>query len=218
MDDGRPDGVSSSPNDKSVVQIRIQGAAGEVALLDLSDGSSFYLPANLVAAEALSLGQIVSEADLERLQLISETFEAKRKALDLLALREQSRQRLSLKLTQRGFGPRAIAPALDDLESSGALDDLRFAELWVSGRARRNPCGRMKLYAGLLNQGVSRQVATRALSGWNEEEEQQALREALVRVQARSGMTREKTLRALVSKGFAVAAVRRALDMPDEEW
>jgi len=217
MDVGRPDGDSSSPSADRIVQIRIHGAAGEVAQVDLSDGSSFSLPTQAVQSEGLAADQALSPSRREELELLGETFAARRKALDLLALREQSKARLSLKLRSRGFGGEAIRIALDDLERSGALDDLRFAELWISARARRNPCGRMKLYAGLLGQGLGRSAAEEALRGWSEDDEQSALRRAANQLTSRSGATPERVLRSLVSKGFSYGAAKRALEAHEDE-
>jgi regulatory protein len=216
MDAGRPDGDSSSQSVSRIVQIRIHGAAGEVAQVDLSDGSSFSLPTQKLESEGLAADQTLSPSRLEHLELLGETFEARRKALDLLALREQSKARLSLKLRSRGFGGDAIRIAVDDLERTGALDDLRFAELWISARVRRNPCGRMKLYAGLLGQGLSRSAAEEALRDWSDGDEQSALRRAADQLTSRSGATPERVLRSLVSKGFSYASAKRVLEAKDD--
>lgn len=183
--------------------------------VDLADGSSLSLSPRAVESEGLVENQPLSDSRLTHLKCLEEAFAARRKALDLLALREQSKARLALKLRLRGFSDDAVGAALDDLESSGAVDDLRFAELWISARTRRNPSGRIRLNAGLLDQGVSRSVAAEALRAWTDEDEQTALRRAVDKIMSRSGMTLGRALRSLVGKGFSIAASRRALDLPE---
>jgi len=217
MDTGKPDGDSSSPNDKTIIAVRLEGAAGEVVRVDLSDGSSFFLPASTADSEPFAEGHTLDEEQFERLELLAEAFEAYRKGVSLLAVREQSRARLDLKLRSRGFSGLAIQMALVRLEEVGALDDLRFSRLWISGRKRRSPCGRVKLYAGLLERGVSRSVVEEALLDWTEEDEEESLRRAAERALARRNTSPERALRALVSKGFSLTAARRALARIESE-
>ena len=212
MDAGKPDGVSSSPSDNRIVRIRHEGAAGEVVLVDLSDGSSFFLPAHVLDDEGLAVGLAVPPEGVDRLSFLEDRYRARLKALDLLALNEQSRRRLELKLSRRGFATEAIRQVLDELEGTGALDDLRFARVWMASRIRRNPCGRVKLYAALLNQGLARRVVEEALSDWDDEKERDALERAADRIAARGRKTPEKALRALVALGFSLPQARRALE------
>lgn len=217
MDTGRPDGASNSPSDSRIAEIRQEGAGGEVARIGLSDGSSFFLPYPMVQTEKLEAGKVLSDEFLRRLLRASEAYAARRKAIDLLAVREQSRARLELKLRKRGHNPDAIRTALDELAASGELDDLRYARLWISGRARRNPCGRVALYAGLLNRGVSRSTTEKALQHWSEEDEAEALRRATERIALKRGTDFEKALKALVRKGFSARAAARSLEAADRE-
>lgn len=217
MDTGRPDGDSSSQSDSRIVRIRKEGAAGEVVRIDLQDGSSFFLPILSLHDEWLEEGRVLSDEERARVAFLAECYAARRKALDLLALREQPRFRLEAKLRSRGFSVQAARGSLDELEAEGSLDDLRFAELWISGKQRRNPCGRARLYAGLLNQGVSRRVAEEALRDWGGEQEEEALELAAARVVARRGVDREKALRALARKGFSLPSIKKYLDGLGEE-
>ena len=168
MDAGKPDGVSSSPSDNRIVRIRHEGAAGEVVLVDLSDGSSFFLPAHVLDDEGLAVGLAVPPEGVDRLSFLEDRYRARLKALDLLALNEQSRRRLELKLSRRGFATEAIRQVLDELEGTGALDDLRFARVWMASRIRRKPWGRVSQCAAMVNKWPGRQVSGEALDdmGW----------------------------------------------------
>ena len=216
----RHDEDSSSRNDSLVLRITEGGAAGEIVQIDLSDGSSFFIPVTMVPATLPAVGEGFFKGAYEDLLSASESYAAQRKALDLLASREQSRARLIMKLEKRGFSALSISHALENLEAAGKLDDRRFAEVWITGRLRRNPEGRAKLFSGLLSQGVSREVANEALSALDSDDEDAALRHAAEKLQARGRTSPKKMMRALRAKGFPYRAslkeVFRRFSLSDE--
>lgn len=74
--------------------------------------------------------------------------------MDLLARREHGRSELERKLAARGFPADTIAAVLDRLQSERLLDEARFAEAFVSGRARRGQ-GPVRIRAELRERGVT---------------------------------------------------------------
>jgi regulatory protein len=138
-----------------------------------------------------------------------------RAALDLLARREHSRRELTRKLGARGFSDDLIAPALDDLERSGALAETRFTESFVRARVAKGQ-GPARIRAELAQRGV----ADAAVEG--------ALREAgvdwLATIRAvrrkrfgpelpRDFRERARQARFLEYRGFGSAEIRAALEL-----
>jgi regulatory protein len=80
--------------------------------------------------------------------------DCRRAAMDLLARREHGRVELERKLAARGFSPELIAPVLEKLAAERLLDESRYAEAFVSGRARRGQ-GPVRIASELRQRGVA---------------------------------------------------------------
>ncbi len=90
--------------------------------------------------------------------------EIKKKALDLLARREHSRQELREKLLRREFNISEIEEVLEKLESENYLNDSRFAEEWIRSRKKNKPRGKNLIKAELLDKGVEREIVEARLA------------------------------------------------------
>lgn len=191
-----------------------RGASKDGWFAVAEDGSSFFIPPEVFAEYSLYDGMEVDGEQLRDLERSCLLRRIRRKAADLLAGREHSRQQLRLKLLQRSFPAEEADLVLDDLEEMSLLDDRRFAETWVHARLRRNPEGKVRLAAGLASRGVSRDVADDVLSGISTDE---ALERAYGKLAARPSMTREKIVAALMRKGFSFHDISRlpGLDRTD---
>ncbi|MEM6453949.1 MAG: regulatory protein RecX [Acidobacteriota bacterium] len=87
----------------------------------------------------------------------------RKRALDLLARRDHFRAELIQKLVRKGFEPDHVEIVVDDLASSGYVDDARAADRFVRQKLMRAPVGRQKLFADLARRGVDRAVAETAI-------------------------------------------------------
>ena len=182
-----------------------RGAQGDRWKAELPDGSSFFIPPDLVLEFRLHAGMELDQETLESLCNRCEEYALRSKALELLSRREHSRKELKIKLLQRKLDPDIIDRILDDMEASGYLDDRRFASLWISQRLRKKPEGMLKLSAALASKGVSREVIQEVLQDVDTDEALSRAAEALSR---RSGMTDEKLISALMRRGFTYPQVK----------
>lgn len=205
---------SSSPNGNflTVLGIRKRGTKGGRYELDLSDGSSFFVPGRILSAFGVTVGSQLDPNRLAELKLTAEKADALERAVTLLARRDHSTEELRKKLVLRDFGPAAVAYALDRLAETGYLDNRKFAEEWITSRLTRHPEGRTRLYAGLLQRGVSRADAEAALSRVLDEE---TLREAALRaaekLSRRSSSSPEMMKNRLYVLGFTAGEIAYAL-------
>jgi len=87
--------------------------------------------------------------------------------LRLLGRRAHSQAELGRKLGRRGYAQVEVRSAVDRLAELGYLDDRSFAEGHV--RRRQAGLGPLALSAELSARGVDRQVAERALAGFDAE-------------------------------------------------
>lgn len=140
----------------------------------------------------------------------------RRRALDLLAIREHAASELRLKLRQRLEVPEAVIDAvLEELTGEGLLDERRFVEAFVRSRRSRGQ-GPLRVEAELRRRQIPAPLIREGLEGmdgpvdWAE-----ACREARIR---RFGAARPKErdawarqVRFLRGRGFADRDIRAAV-------
>lgn len=142
-----------------------------------------------------------------------------RTALDLLARREHSRRELTRKLGGRGFPDDVIAPALDDLERSGALVEARFTESFVHSRVAKGQ-GPARIRAELAQRGVADEQIDGALheAGVDWRETIRAVRRKRFGPELpRDYRERARQARFLEYRGFGSADIRAALELDGEQ-
>lgn len=85
------------------------------------------------------------------------------KALALLARREHTRLELQQKLAQRGFPLDDLNTVLDELTSSGLLNEQRYAEYYAQSRAAKG-YGPLRIANELRQRGIAPELAELALA------------------------------------------------------
>jgi regulatory protein len=128
----------------------------------LSDGSSFVVPMEIVAADGLYTGAALDDERLQSLRSRSEFVLARSRALSLLSRAAHTRHGLARKLEARGFGPAAVKAAVARMIELGYLDDRAFALDWARARSAARSEGLKAVYRGLLRNGVPRAIAAEA--------------------------------------------------------
>jgi SOS response regulatory protein OraA/RecX len=219
-----PGDGSSSPSGNqtlTLLAMRRRGTAGEQLHLELSDGSSFFVSERQLAEEGIELaaGMHLPEALVVRLRELAQAWQARRKALVLLAAAPHSVFSLRAKLLKRGFAERAVEQTLGRLAELGLLDDRRYAAEWVHSRLERHPEGRVSLVAGLRRHGVQRHLAEEVVAAMTDAEtEQQSARRLLARLERRAPMPEQVLRRRLRARGFSLPVIRAVLgDRPRDE-
>ncbi|MDR1420688.1 MAG: RecX family transcriptional regulator [Treponema sp.] len=207
----------------------ISGEGGaDIRRLELSDGSLFsfrlfYLPPHLASGSFYSPGTAegreLGEGEEDALRFASACYRAERNALRLIARAEQSVSGLARKLERGGHKRACVKAVLARLSGLDAVNDRRFAELWLLSRLGRRTDSPRSLLAALRGRGISGNDAEKslkkALGGGAEQE-------LLVRYAKKNGLvSSESTLTAsdfvwskLKFEGFSPAAIQRFRD----EW
>lgn len=125
---------------------------------------------------------------------------AKDRALRLLGVRARSREELRRRLRQAGFEEGEIAPALEDLEGVGLIDDERFAREVATMEMGRRQVGRRAALASLRRRGIAPDLAEQVV---DEEappdEEHRAMEVARTRLARMNGLGSDVVYRRLVS-------------------
>lgn len=139
----------------------------------------------------------------------------RRRAMDLLAIREHSRKELRGKLVARLDETERLDEVLDRLEQEGLLSDQRFAEAFVRSRTGRGQ-GPIRIRQELLQRGVSEGLACQAIDTEGCDWFELACQVAERRFGSEpAGERRElaRRLRFLQYRGFTTEQCREALGM-----
>ena len=147
-----------------------------------------------------------------------ECRKAAAKAMSLLLQQDRTKKNLMDRLYRGGFSERASEYALQYVMHFGYVDDLRYAQNYIS--CHKGHRSQKELRYKLLERGVPQETISEAFLGYEEEEEGDALRKVLgKRLKGRqlSGLdypAREKITAYLVRKGYSLSKVRAVM----REW
>lgn len=204
------------------------GTPSGVKQVTLADGSRFFVFEQLLKQQGLldqqyaatirrspTDGSVRLREELANLQLRTQQTLARRKATELLARREYSREELVQRLAQRGYERGVVLPVLDELAERGYQSDRRYALAWIASRVRRRPQARGLLLLELKAKGVAVPTAEAALNEYEQDNpdwEERALEEAAGRALRGKRVTRDGVASRLTQLGFRVAAARRAAE------
>ena len=139
-------------------------------------------------------------------------------ALKLLAMRSRSIAEMQERLARR-FQPHAVEQTVARLVEEGLLDDADFAEQWRQSRERRRPRSRGTIERELRQRGVSSEIASSALEGFDSLD---AAYRAAYRYAARQDASNRATFDRRVSgflgrRGFEPSVIRQTLDRLRDE-
>ena len=132
---------------------------GAMRLL-LSDGSEWVVGVKSWNRLNLSLEKILDVNVLRALEKESQYHLLRTKALELLGIREHSRQELKRKLIARFHNHEPeIELCLKELQSEDYLSDQRFTQLFIESRINNKRVGPFKIVADLQQRGIDRDTA-----------------------------------------------------------
>ncbi len=207
---------SSSPSVSiaSVVR-RKKGRPGEEIKVVLADASPFFVAMRVWEEAPFHEDEEIDAARWESILARSRLVQARARAVSLLARAEQSRFLLRRKLLQREFDAETVETVLDELASSGALCDERFATGWVRSRMRAHPEGRAHLVAGLRHRGIDASLADRAVETVLGEQSHTMLdgaRDCVRKLTRRRSLSADQIRAHLHRRGFASPIVRQIVE------
>lgn len=142
---------------------------------------------------------------------------ARRKAMLLLEHMDRTEKGLSDRLRQAGFSAEAVEDAMNYVRSYGYLNDLRYAENYISFRI--NSKSRQKILQELTGKGIDRETA---LSAWESAAEVETpdelavLRSTVLKKYQEETVLDEKAMRRLqgflLRRGFSYGDISHVLD------
>lgn len=212
----REENFSSQNVNLFITAISERGSTGTGFTVCLSDGSSFFVSISFYNEFGLTVDKEVDSELLDLMDIESEKIRALHKAGDLIGRAEQSSGGLYIKLKKKKFTDPACQYALKRVQDLGLLNDLRFAEYWISGRLRKHPEGRSMLLKGLITRGVSPGKAKEAIALYvSEEDINLAVLNAGHKLSAKYTDSTLKLQQALYRRGFSGGEIKYFLENRD---
>jgi regulatory protein len=134
------------------------------------DGQFAFGLARIVAAW-LSVGQVLEDAQIQKLLEQDAVEVAYQKALQLLSYRERSEAEVRRRLAESGFEADVVEGVLERLRTAGLVQDDQYARRWVESRSLSRPRGRRALAAELQQKGIAKEKIEQALKDAAPEED-----------------------------------------------
>ncbi|MCH5252079.1 MAG: RecX family transcriptional regulator [Lachnospiraceae bacterium] len=150
-----------------------------------------------------------------------ECKKAAEKAMNLLLVQDRTKKELQERLYRAGFSEKAADYALEYVMSFGYIDDLRYAENYISFHKENR--SRKELQYKLMQKGVPPEIISEAFLSYNREDEYTALKHQLrkkLKGKHLSDMEfqeKNKVTAYLARKGYALPAIRHVLQEQEEE-
>ncbi len=206
--------VSSSSRNANSVFARIERGDSRGSLQAVAaEGSSFFIPRQVAQQLQLFPGMELDEQEYLSLRHRADGYLARRKAMDLLAMREHTRSELLQKLQKKGFAADVAEETVETLVNEQLQSDRRFGEVWLRGRLARRPAARGILAAELQRKGVGRELCEELLDEfYDEDTAERALEAAAAKLMRKRTITREGLMQGLARLGFRYTDAERIAD------
>lgn len=179
---------------------------------------SFSLTQSQLLEHKLHSGMELSEADLEKLQKASDYGKLLERVLNYVMIRPRSIREVRDYLWRKKADPDIGESIIQRLEVRGYLGDAAFAKSWVRSRQLTKPISKRRLQAELIQKGVASELIEQAISGNNEYDELEALREIITKKRKQSRYQDEqKLMQYLARQGFSYDVIKSTLSEIDIE-
>jgi regulatory protein len=145
----------------------------------------------------------ITEDDIQNLLLHEEKEKIKNRAYRLLSFRERSAHEMRERLLRAGYDNALVEEVIDDLRTSDALNDERFAALFVKDYTNLKPKGNRFIVHELTKKGIDKEIIEKVLTTRDERElMQQFMQQKLRTLDAHDFRDRQKIAQRLLRRGF----------------
>jgi regulatory protein len=147
---------------------------------------------------------------------------AKAYAFRRLAMKNQPSAELRKKLAEKGFSDEITEKVVLECQSSGFLSDEEWLKQFISGQIRK-AVGPHAIFQKLLQKGISRERAQKALAQHSDENAQKESIHAFIQKRSRgkdlsNPLERQKMVQALQRKGFPLSLILEGFEKKGDLW
>ena len=188
--------------------------------IEINNDIQIVVSKNVFNQNPVLLGDIINKE--EYIYSIEESLkkEALHKAVSYLSMRARSSFEIEEKLREKAYSENVICAAVNRLKKEGLLNDKSFTENWVKYRLSCN-VGKFKIVSELLAKGINKSMIDEALESCNYEisaiSQAQIFADKYIKRYVKSDplIAKQKTIQALLRKGFSYDIAKSAVDSID---
>jgi regulatory protein len=172
----------------------------------IDNNYSFTIPSEDYIKNNLYEETEISEEKLSHIRTGVLVRAAREQAVRYLTFKDRSESEMLKKLREAGFDADVAQTAASELKAIGYLDDNRFALKYISERRRTKALSKKALAYELKNKGIDGEIIERALSEFEIDDYEVALREAkrkFGKYDLSDVKTEQKVYRFLLHRGFS---------------
>lgn len=180
----------------------------------IDDNYSFSIPEQDFISNKLYKDMIISEEQLSVIRDKILVRAARERAVRYLTFKDRSEYEILNKLIDAGFDKNIAQNAVNDLKAIGYLDDTRFAMKYLSERIRTKALSKKTLGYELKNKGVDKEIIEKALSEFEIDDYEVALREGkrkFGKYDLNDKKIEQKVCRFLLHRGFSYEIVGKVI-------
>lgn len=170
----------------------------------------------LIEAIRLKVGQVLTDADVDRLKNADDYEKAYEKTLNFLSFRPRSEAEIRRYLKKKEQPEDHIDRIVERLRNAGLIDDKAFAGMWVENRTTFKPKGKRALKAELRAKGVPAAEIEAALETVDEAQSAQQLADSRAAKIMKSKLTKmefkKKMFDFLARRGFGYETISDAVE------
>ncbi len=177
-----------------------------------ADEKEFFLDRDYLNESGLKVGSRLDGAEIKEHIKKSEYVRAKSRALWFLDRADRSEKTLFAKIVDGNISPAAAAEVIERFKELGLVDDKRYAENLAEKYLSQN-FSKRQVYAKIVSKGVPSAVVNEVLKETETDEVAQikSLIEKKYKTKIDTKENTQKTVAALMRRGFNYSAVRDAL-------
>lgn len=177
---------------------------------------SFSLSESALLDHKLTIGQEVTEEELEEYKRLSAEDKLYNQVLGYLAIRPRSTYEVETYLKRKQASPELQKEILNMLSEKRLLDDRSFAASWVESRRMLKSTSRRRLQLELRQKRVPDQIIREVLTE-DETSDEDALRELVLRKRRQTKYQDNlKLMQYLARQGFSYDTIKSVLAETDE--
>lgn len=179
---------------------------------------TFSVLESILVDENLYIEKEITEEDLDRIRILTETLELKVKLINLISRRPRSEKEIYRYLLKQKI--KDNEGIIEMLKNEGYVDDEKFADWWIDQRVAFKNKSINEIRSELLGKGVSSDIIENAIEEANITDSEissiKLLAERKVKLLKHNNLTteqmNEKVTQFLLRKGFRWERIQKALE------
>lgn len=209
--------MEGSDSKKTVTALKAQ-KNGQNVNVYINDQFAFGMDLELIYQYGVRQDQQLTELEVSQLKSASQINQLYQKAVKYISLRPRSEKEVCNWMKKKKIDTPIQNSLLKKLKDKGWINDVKFAQWWISQRLEFKPRGAMKLRQELMQKGIPSKIIDQCLSELPDQEEniKELARKKIRLIKVKPGdnqiKVRKKLSDYLLRKGYKYQEIKTVVD------